>query len=35
MADKTVKDVAELMAKIDFCMMETHSEDWSSSPPAP
>ena len=27
MADKTVKDVAELMAKIDFCMMETLSED--------
>ena len=27
MADKTLKDVAELMAKIDFCMMETHSED--------
>ena len=27
MADKTVKEVAELMAKIDFCMMETHSED--------
>lgn len=27
MPDKTVKDVAELMAKIDFCMMETHSEN--------
>ncbi len=27
MAEKTVRDVAELMAKIDFCMMETHSED--------
>ncbi|MFN0262648.1 pyridoxamine 5'-phosphate oxidase family protein [Tepidamorphus sp. 3E244] len=27
MAAKTVKDVAEIMAKIDFCMMETHSDD--------
>ena len=27
MADKTLKAVADLMAKIDFCMMETHSDD--------
>lgn len=27
MAEKTLNDVAEMMAKIDFCMMETHSED--------
>ena len=27
MADKTLKDIADQMAKIDFCMMETHSED--------
>lgn len=27
MPAKTMKDVAELMAKIDFCMMETLSED--------
>ena len=27
MADKTIKDVADMMAKIDFCMMETHSDD--------
>ena len=27
MTDKTMMGVAELMAKIDFCMMETHSEN--------
>lgn len=27
MPTKTVNDIAQLMAKIDFCMMETHSED--------
>ena len=27
MSDKTLKDISDMMAKIDFCMMETHSED--------
>lgn len=31
-ADKTLKDVAALMAKIDFCMMETRGEVNTSQP---